>query len=196
MVLPIYPRLIGRAYEVDKTPIWSTGVQVANSGIEYRVPRWSYPVWDIDVQYEVLRNRSDLNELNTLWGFYCDRQGAALEFRFEDPEDNSVSTAQIGVGDGVMTVFQLSRPLAGFREPFRDIKGTPVVSVNSLPQSEGWALTETGKVVFDVPPPSGAIITASFSFYYRVRFLEDRLSATRFVDRLWSTSTITLRSVK
>lgn len=195
MVLPIYPRLIGRTYDVDKTPIWSTGVQVANSGLEYRVPRWSYPVWDIDVQYEVLRNRSDLNELNTLWGFYCDRQGAALEFRFEDPEDNSVSAAQIGVGDGVTAVFQLSRPLAGFREPIRDIKGTPVVSVNGLPQS-GWALTETGKVVFDVPPPSGAIITASFSFYYRVRFLEDRLSATRFVDRLWSTSTITLRSVK
>lgn len=196
MALPIYPNLIGRAYDVDKSPIWSTAVQVADSGLEYRVSRWSYPVWDLNVQYEVLRNRAELRELDALWGFYCARRGAGLEFRFDDPEDNTVADAQIGVGDGATTVFQLCRPLAEFVEPVRDIKGTPVVSVNGLIQAGGWVLAENGKVVFDAPPPSGAIISASFHFYFRVRFLEDRLSATRFADMLWSTSAIPLRSVK
>lgn len=196
MALPIYPELPGRVFEVEKTPIWSTGVQTSQSGVEYRWPRWSYPVWDIEVEYEFLRNRSAAEDLKALWGFYCERKGAASPFLFKDPEDNSAEGILIGVGDGARTAFQLSRPMANFREPFRDISGQPVVYLDGLIQAAGWTLAENGVVVFDAAPALGQQVSADFSYFFRVRFLEDRLSAARFANQLWSTGRITLRSLK
>lgn len=193
MTLAVYPALRGLDFDVTKTPIWSTDIQAAASGAEYRRARWSYPIWEFGLKYEFLRER--LGEFRQLVGFYNQRQGAAGEFLFEDPDDHTVTGQLLGLGDGATTRFQLMRNFGGFVEPFRDVKGVPVVRVGGVAAGP-FTIDATGGVVFAAAPGAGLAVSSDFSFYFRVRFKDDQLAGTKFADLLWQTDTVTLRTLK
>lgn len=194
----VFPSLPGLAWSVVRTPIWSTRVQTTVSGKETRTADWSTPVWQWTLQYELLRDDAT-DELRTLMGFFLQRQGSYDDFLYQDPDDNSVAGAVIDASaDGVTAAFQLVRDLGGYPEPITAINAVSAVYLNGTAQaSSGWSVdAATGVVTFTSAPAASSVVSADFSFYFRVRFKEDQADFEKFAQSLWGLKTIHLMSVK
>ena len=207
----IFPSLPGLRWEQKKTPLFITRIQRAASGTELRLSQFVYPLYQYDLSYEILRDNTLNNELKTLMGFYLSRQGAYDSFLYIDPSDNTVVGQQIGTGNGVTAAFQLVRTYGGFTEPCLDIQapGVPVLHVYvgyppvlqdpsyyDIKASDGTVSYFNGGILTfkagHIPGYAG--ITASFSYYKRVRFVEYQEDGSpggggsafnQFMYRLW-----------
>jgi uncharacterized protein (TIGR02217 family) len=134
--------------------------------------------------------------LQTLIGFYNARQGQFDDWLYSDPDDSSVTAQQFGVGDGVTTSFQLVRTFGGFSEPVTALVSTDFpVYVNGT-ATGAVAATLTGVVTFTTAPAAGALLTATFSYYWRVRFDDLDLTLDKMMGGLWSSGDISFTSVK
>jgi uncharacterized protein (TIGR02217 family) len=107
-----------------------------------------------------------------------------------------VADHRIGTGTGSKTTFQLGRSLGlttyEYLEPITEINGAVVVKVNGVTVSA--TLGSLGVVTLASPPANGAAVTASFSYYWRVRFSGD-LDLERWIKDIWNTKTISLVQV-
>ena len=190
----VYPSLPGLAWDRRRTPQWRTGIQTAVSGKETRAAYWQYPLYKWELTYEFLRADAVHAELQTLLGFFNARKGAFDDFLFLDPRDCSASGQALGVGNGSATGFPLARTLGGETEPVAAAVATPTVFLNGV---ETTAFTLSGNLLtFTSAPGSGVVITADFSFYWRVRFAEDTAEFSEFMYRLFECRTVLLQGVR
>ncbi|HLN25701.1 MAG TPA: DUF2460 domain-containing protein [Patescibacteria group bacterium] len=199
MSTAIFPTLPGLSWSVGKWPEFSTLVKQAANGAETRIAMWANPRWHFKLKYELLRDDAT-NELKTLAGFFMARRGQYDSFLFTDPDDNSVTGQMIGVADGATTTYQLLRAFGSFVEPIT----APNLSLPqnfyldgvSLAPGISWVIDPaTGLVTFSSAPPQG-MLTADFSYYFRVRFDMDQAEFEQFMHQLWSLDTCDLVSVK
>jgi uncharacterized protein (TIGR02217 family) len=137
------------------------------------------------------------DELRTLAGFFLQQQGAFLPFLFDDPTDNAVTGQPLGTGNASDTAFQLVRNMAGFVEPITAPNNLSAIYFNGVLQSpSGYAVDlDTGIVTFATPPPSGQLVTADFTYRFRVRFAEDTAEFDNFMYQLWQLQRIRLQSI-
>lgn len=204
-----YPTLKGLSYSVMKRPYFSTGTGTGAGGREVRVQYFAFPLWEWDLTYpDYLPDRTGTTDFRQLIGFYLGRYGSMMPFQFLDPDDNTVVGQPIGVGDGVTTQFILVRSYgvpAGFgTEPIGMAKldTTFNVYVDDVLQSEGVdytvnTLTPVANYVqFNSAPAGATVITCDMTYYYWVRFKDEPLEFEKFMDRLWSASKVTLRSLR
>lgn len=156
------------------------------SGHEETNQRWSCSrrSWDAGL---AIRSADRLAEVVTL---FEEVRGRANSFRFRDWLDwrsgapsapVSPTDQPLGSGDGVETAFQLQKRYGVVNPYFRPIAlphpGSVRVAVNGSEAMTGWSLSASGgRVVFSSPPPSGAVLTAGFTFDVPVRFAEATLS--------------------
>ena len=208
----IFPVLPGLKWETVKTPIFHTLIQRAVSTRESRASLHFYPLYQWDLSFEVLRETTGFTELQTLLGFYLRRQGAFDSFLYDDTTDNAVTGQAIGTGDGSIKTFQLVRSFGGWVDPIYEIKSSPapVISVaGSTIASNLYTIgyVASGALTFTNAPANGAAITADFSYYWRVRFLEfsdPSMSGsgssgdgfTNFMSRLWELSQLSMVSAR
>lgn len=192
MSLPIFPALPSMAWDSQKTARWSTKIQKYGSGKRKSLSQWAYPEWDIECSYTCLNPA----EIEQAAGFFNLVRGKFQPFLWKDPEDYKQTKVRIGTGNGVNTDFQLLRNLANlYVEPVRDVvAGTLVVyAEDSLITvtlgADGWITTAT-------PPAEGAVITASFEYYWRVVFDSDELNWTNFWYNYYKLNKITVVTVK
>lgn len=178
----IYPFALGRSTSV--APEFSTSVSVTSSGHERRNSLWA----DARVHFDVGPGIRSEAELSELLGFFRARRGAARGFRISDPYDNSSngmtgSPTQIdqllGVGDGTVAEFQLTKSYGGGADPqvrpiTRPRAETLLVSIDGTPSTD-WILGSKGRLIFSTAPPQGAEVRAGFLFDVPVRFAEDRI---------------------
>ncbi len=200
MSTSVFPTLAGLGFDVIRTPIWSNTIQESVSGKETAIGNWSYPKWQWELTFDVLRSDADTHEFQDLAGFFNLRHGRFDTFLYEDAEDNSVTGQSIGTGDGDTTTFQLIRTFGNFIEP---VFAPHTVSNVYLDGSDGggwsvsnWGTSTPGLITFDTAPDDGAAITADFSFYFPCRFNDDRMSFTNFMKRLWNAQSVAFTSVK
>jgi uncharacterized protein (TIGR02217 family) len=194
----VFPLLPGQVFVTKKSPTWSTDIKQAVSGRERRRQNWVYPLWNFQVQYEVLRDGPSFLEQQRLIAFFTAHAGQYQQFFYFDPSDNKVVNQPVGTGDGITTDFQLTRTFAAgrvsFTEPVRGLNGNPVVTVN------GTATSVTagafGQIVFASPPATGAAIAWSGSFLFLCRFTQDNLDVQQMMAGLWSQSGLAFASVK
>jgi uncharacterized protein (TIGR02217 family) len=172
--------------EASVAPAFSTNVVTSASGNEYRNVNWQQARLRFDAGPGV---RSDA-DIETLLAFFRARRGAAIGFRFRDPYDFSsngmagsptASDQQIGTGDGATIRFSLVKNYSGGEERriTRPAAGSVRVAVGGAEQVSGWTIEDAGKIVFDVAPSVGAVVTAGFLFDVPVRFAEDHLDVNR-----------------
>lgn len=192
----VFPTLPGLTWNVGKYPEFSTKIQTSASGFETRIALWATPIWHFTLNYEMLRDDATNNELKQLMGFFLQRQGQFEPFNYTDPTDNTVTGQNIGAGDGSTKTFQLIRALGGFVEPIKAINGTPTIYIDGAAQGSGWTVSSTGLITFTAAPTAGAIITADFAYYFRVRFTMDKAEFERWAYNLWQLQTCELVSVK
>lgn len=187
-IMEIFPALPGLSWNVQKTPQFNTISHRAVSGYEVRTALMQYPLWTFSLAYDLLRDDAT-SELKTLMGFFLQSQGSFAAFLYSDPSDNAVTKQGFGTGDGVTTSFQLIRAYGGFIEPVQNLDGTPGIEVNGVQQTLGIGnqcqISPTGLVTFTTAPASGAALTWTGNFYYRVRFSADKADFNQFMYQLY-----------
>lgn len=198
MSTAVYPTLATLGFSVFKKPEFSTIVQRAASGREIRAALWSYPIWEIRLTYEALRDDVANNEFKQLLGFFLLRQGSFDTFYFNDPDDNSVVDQVFGIGDGTTTQFQLIRSYASFIEPVYAVNTITNVKKAGATQTNptNYTINSTGLITFVSPPAAAASLTATFTYYYRARFKDDLAEFEKFMQQLWTAKTVAMVSVK
>jgi uncharacterized protein (TIGR02217 family) len=208
-----YPNLIGLTFPVVKTLIMSVQKGIAASGREVRIALYANPIWEFTLTYDYAPDKwitSPLtSDLRTLMGFYAGQGGSLLPFQFLDPDDNSVIGQAIGEGDLLGTSqFTFVRSLGGSYGSITEPVGmlntaqTLNVYVNGVLKTEGTDYTintstpVNNYVQFTSAPAPGAIITADFSYYFWVRFLDDQYDFSKFMSNLWEVKKIVLHSLR
>jgi len=158
-----------------------------------------------------LRSAEDLHDVLT---FFEARRGSLHGFRFRDPFDmkscrpEQTPTAldqPIGEGDGIRTVFELSKTYGSGADAYvrpvsKPVAGTVTVAVAGVAKTEGLNFTvdaSSGRVTFqpDHVPADGAAVTAGFVFDVPVRFDADRIEANLATFRAGNIPTIPLVEV-
>lgn len=202
-----FPLAIGRAAEAVTE--FATQVISAPSGHEQRVSEWA----DARMHYDVGPGVRSEAEPGVLIDFFRARRGAARGFRFRDPFDNSsgapsaepgagpeASDQVIGSGDGVGRDFPLvkrygSGAEAQVRRITLPVAGSVRAAVNGA-ATTGFAVLADGVLLFDAPPPAGAVVRAGFHFDVPVRFAEDRLAVSRATFRAGEVPSVPLIEVR
>src|SRR5579862_8753295 len=202
----IFPALPGLGWSVTKAPRFATRVQRAISGRELRVLDQPYPIWSWTLTYALLRDKWDargtgglgagFDELRTLAGFFLAQQGALQAFLFDDPSDDAVTGQIIGTGDAATASFQLVRTMGGFAEPITAPNTVAALYFDGVAQSPSLYAVDpaSGLVTFVAPPPAGQVVTADFTYWFRVRFADDTAEFENFMYQLWQLKQIKLQT--
>lgn len=193
----IFPSLPGLKWGTTKTPEWKTIIQESVSGKELAASLMTYPRWLYTLSYEFLRSGAEL-ELQTLVGFFNARRGKFDDFLYLDPDDNSVTVQSFGAGDGVAVSFGLTRPYGGFVEPVQNLNGAPSIYINGVLKTvtTDYTISSIGVVTFAIAPASGAVLTWTGNYYWRVRFTQDTNEITNFMQGLYEAKKLSFRTVK
>jgi uncharacterized protein (TIGR02217 family) len=199
---PSLPTLPGLAWSRRKKPAFNTRVASHASGREVRVALMNYPLYEFEATYGLTSSASGFaglgaSSLQNLMGFFLQLQGQFGTFLYTDPDDNSVTSQGIGVGDGATTAFSFVRALGGFAEPVGWVTAVSHVYLNGTPQSGGsYSLTTPNTLTFTTPPGAGVVVSTDFSFAFQCRFIDDQMEFEEFMSNLWKLASMKFRSVK
>lgn len=196
-----FPTLSGIRWDVKKRPRFNTIVQRTASGKEIRSALMSYPLWEFELSYDVLRGDAINLELQTLMGFFEQMLGSCTAFNYTDPTDYSVTSQAFGTGDGITTQFQLLRTLGGFIEPIQNVNSITGIYDNGSPVTQGagagkYTINSTGLVTFGTAPASGHALTWTGTYYFLCRFLDDIAEFNNFMYNLWDCQKVGFISIK
>jgi len=187
----VYPMSVpGLLPTVSVWPRFSTRTQSAVSGRETRAAFMQYPLWDITVGYEFLRANSAFPELDTIVGLFLACKGSWDSFLIAIPNDQACTNMPFATGDGVTTVFQLTRTRGaggfGFTEPVMNpLAVTNIKAAGAVVSGAGYTIGSTGLVTFTTAPASGAALTWTGTYYFRCRFTKDQIEFDGFMQDLY-----------
>jgi uncharacterized protein (TIGR02217 family) len=192
--------LKGITFSSFKTATWARRVQRSVSGRELVVQDYANPIWNFRLQFSFLRDYPVglvASEMKLLMDFVNQMQAFGDTFLYKDRDDYSVANGALGVGDGTKTTFQLLRAMTefGFYEDITAPLGVSNVYVDGVDPG-GWTLdADTGVITMASAPANGAVVTADFQFYFRVRLADDGVEFERFMHQLWAVKELRFRSV-
>jgi uncharacterized protein (TIGR02217 family) len=196
----VFPVLKGLTFDGKRRPTWNTGIQPALSGKESAIGYQQYPLYEWELNFEILDHSLVPSELLKLWGLFNAMNGRFDTFLYTDPLFNTLTDEQFGIGDGVTTAFQITAKMQnsggpGASEIIQNFNGTPVIKKATIVQTSptNYTLGPTGIVTFVTAPAAAAALTWSGSFYYRCRFLADSMDFSEFMARWWTTKQVAFR---
>jgi uncharacterized protein (TIGR02217 family) len=190
----VFPALVGLTWPVVKQPLFSTKIQRAVSGKEYRAAFMQYPLMTFTLPHDMLRDAAAFGELQAVMGFFNARQGSFDNFLFNDVTDNTAASQSFGTGDGNTTTFQLARTYGNGTANAVDLVMNPNVitsvynNASNIPHGAGagkYTVDGAGLVTFGTAPAANAAITWNGTFYYRCRFVADSLDFNEHMSGLW-----------
>lgn len=180
-----------------KTPAFPGTVihmPIAQTG-ELRSSTQVYPLWTIEYKMNfALGSEQQSSVYQYMLSFYLQMGGQLSDFFYEDPNDNYVSGAKFGTGDGTTTAFQLVRPIGAFNDIVQNLNGTPTIYIAGT-ASTALTVGATGIVTFTTAPASGAALSWTGKYFYRVRFADAKMSFEQMMNQLWSSKSIKLQTV-
>lgn len=188
---PRFPESV--SYGSSGGPEWKTFVWTGQSSDEQRQQNWvrARHRWNVSLGIR------DTTQMDTVRAFFYNMRGRACGFRFKDWRDFQITTEEIGTGDTVETVFQITKTYTTGAETYvRDLKkivaGTYSVYVNAVLQVEGGGNDytidiNTGIITFNSAPAADPI-TVTCEFDVPVRFDTDYMNPSEegFTTEAWS----------
>jgi len=186
--------------------MWSTRIQQSVSGAEVRIQDQTFPRYQWDLVYDLLRQGvihvgdAAWTEHQQLFGFYNLMGGSAQSFLYESDEDHQVTGQLLGTGDGSTKTFQLITSYGGFAQPCYAPHVVSHVYVNGV-DSGGWSVanwgsTTPGLVTLASAPAAGQSVTADFTYYYPVRFVDDQCKFSKFAKGMYEVKQLSFISIK
>ena len=199
MSTPLLPWLPGLTFQRGKSAMaGNTMIQTSESGKEVRISTQVRPRWNYELIYEVLRANgsrgavlgqyananqvplsSDLlnsgalidDEFAVLQGFVIGRAGAAGDFLYDDPSDNTAGLYRVAVADGTTASWQTAftySPLLYVDQAYEDIARV----LNSFGPWSTASINGSGLVTASPTPSKGQLLyvtnraASSNSTYY------------------------------
>lgn len=183
---PVYPLIV--------TPVWKTNIVPLGGAKEQRRKAWVCPKFNVQVNYKSI----SASEAETLWQFFMARAGRYEAFYIYDLALlASVSFSQAtplycATADGTTTIYDI---------PGR-ATSDQTICVDGVEDGSASILTGGGDGASDraswaAAPAEGAIISATFTGYLRmrVRFAQDALDRELFLRNLFNYLSISLTGV-
>lgn len=180
----VFPVLPGIKWGTEKAPQFKTRIKTAVSGFEVRHSDRVYPMYSLKMSFEFLRSAAAYAELQSIVGLFLRHKGAGDSFLLLDANDNTAMNQVFGVGNGSQTVYQLTSAWGGLVQPVCNIQTLTALHVDGVAQPYHF-LGPGGILTFISPPPAGAVLTWSGTYYYRTRFADDTLSPKQLWADIW-----------
>lgn len=193
----VFPTLAGLGFG-SRRALHSTNVQTAASGREVRIAMWTYPKYEWDLPFNYLKTDTGIAQFQTLIGFFNLMHGDLTAFLYADQYDYTVTAQAIGTGNATKTAFTLVKTFGGFTEPVQAVKVdtvTPLVYLDGVLKTVTTDYTinaTTGVLTFVTAPGNGVVVTATFEYYYRVRFKERMSEYQEFITNVYENKKVTL----
>ncbi len=194
-----FPTIDTLAWSVTVSPIFSTGAAQHVSGKEVRVSKYLAPLWEIELNYDLLRLASPYEELQAIVGFFAQCQGEDASFYFEPVTLSPVGGQAIGTGDGATTTFPFVVSIGGATISPANIGMPPNLYLDGVLQTSGYTVNTTAlapSVTFAPAPASGVAVSADFHWYFLCRFDDDSEDAEEFMAELYALQSLRLRTVR
>lgn len=206
MAPPILPTFKGFTYPVKRTPMARTLRQEAVSGQDNPIQLWTYPRWQYELPISVLNSGAtafqslSAIEMQTLAAFWNTVMfgSSGLVFQFTDPDDGTVTDQSFGSGDGVTVAFPLVRTMTGTGFTFVEPVFAPTITnvkISGTPTA-AYTLGTQGLVTFNSAPAAAAPLTWTGTFRWLVRFDDDSLEFSKFMNNLWECKALKFTSIK
>ena len=199
---PSFPTLSGLGWSVHKKPVFSTIVASHVSGREVSDALYQNPIWQFELTFDAMDSTSNTypgagaNSLQTLMGFFLERQGQYGTFLYVDPTDSAAADITFATGDGTTESFIFSRYMGAFLEPVGWVTSVSNVYLNGVNQASGWSLSTPNSLVFASAPGSGVSIAATFAYAFQCRFDSDDQDFEQFMSALWKAESVKFKSVR
>lgn len=196
-VFPPLATTPGLSWNVRQTPQFNTLTQRSVNGRELRAALMAYPLWNIELTYDVLRDADygSYTELETIVWFFLARQGAFDNFLWVNPNDKTASgstNANMGTGNASNLTFQLARQRGAggftFNEPINNVTAVSTITFNGVTQNTAnYTTGNTGLITFNstTRPGNGVLVAWTGTYYYKCRFLQDAPDFDNFMRGLW-----------
>lgn len=188
----VFPLFKGIKIGTTRKAAFRTDVQEAQSGAEFRVSRMESPRWRWRLTLDILLDDGLAScDLESLFGLFVRVRGAQDSFLFSPPDRTLTETNAVQMtGDGTTKRFYLRMPWgASGWEWVRELD-TSLLALTVKVAGATTAVTTTSedgliKCTFASAPANGALVTASFGYRYRVRFVDDALEVERFAQGMF-----------
>jgi hypothetical protein len=184
MPLPVFPSLPGIAWPVTRRAVWDTVKDEALSRKRTRYANRSYPTYQYEAKFNVLRTAQAFAEWQTLQGFLNGLTGGVGLFLYDDPNDDTATAQNFGAGDGASTQFQLTRTLGGFTEPVFFPNVIADIKVSGVTKTLGvdYTIGNYGIITFAAPPNAAAPLTWDGTFFWGCRIDDDVVDFSNFAS--------------
>lgn len=155
---------------------FNTQVQTSGSGLVRTMTNLHYPDWVISTKLHYLTDQ----DARVLFGFVALVKGAYEPFLWHDPEDNHEEKVQLplispGRYQAVMKFGDYVEPAAHIENVTVYVSGTQIATSSYTVQN--------GYITITPAPAAGAIITASYDYWWKVRFKDDGMGIKKvFAD--------------
>lgn len=194
------PTLPGLAFPVVKRPVTETIVANHPSGREVRTPLNSGR-WEWELSFEGLASDNGVimpglgaQSMQALLSLYMLCQGSVGTFLYTDPTDSAAENQFIATGDGSTSVFTAVRSIGAATEPVGFISALTSVKVNGVAPTS-FSVVAPNKISISPTPANGSTISASFSYQFMCRFMDDSIDFEEFFSAVWRLKSLKFRSV-
>jgi uncharacterized protein (TIGR02217 family) len=175
------------AFGATGGPERRTEITTLQSGLERRNARQVHGRRRFDAASGV----QVLADIEAIAAFFEARRGELFSFRYRDPFDWKSCTVKnvpaatdqpLGIGDGIATVFQLTKTYGtgpgAYMRPIRlPVAGTVKAAVDGNAIATGFSVDPmAGTIAFDVAPATGAVLTAGYEYDIKARFATPALT--------------------
>lgn len=177
MTLSKFPvQLQGRvAYNSSKQQSWDSEVYESASGRYRSLSNQLYPKWKIHVLIQPLTDA----DARLLMGFVAARKGGYEPFLWKDAEDcheQGITLANVSP-----LVYQAVAKFGNYVEPVEYIENVKVY-VDGTETSD--YTVSNGYITFESAPATGAVVTADYDYYWKVRFDDDGMGIDHIFDNI------------
>ena len=145
------------------------------------------PTWSISIKYAWLTDEN----YRTIMGFVALLKGAHKPFWWLDPEDYQETGIQLPRNnDGS---YQCVMKIGDYVEAVDKVDQL-TVWVDGVQRASNTYTVNGGTITFRTAPASGAVVTASYRYYWKVHLPDDGISIDHVFTNLKQTGTIKFES--
>jgi len=209
----IFPALPGISMDIKTTAQFSTVVQTGPDRGEARVSLDPFPLWQFEISFGYIRDyleaaeagispETGYTQLQQIVALFCACSGKLKSFLLSPSiitkrsNEGVVTAGTIGTGDGATLDFQTIRTVGAYYDEVQNVTpGTMHVFLNGV-ETTAFSLSSSGVIQFLTPPAIGVLITASFEWMYRVRFVEDEEEFDQFLFQIYQRNSLKLLQVR
>lgn len=157
---------------------WDVNEQTSASGKSRTLTNQSLPGWVFTITFPALSSE----ERNKLFAFFTRVKGSAIPFFYKDAEDYNAEGVTLPQNtDGT---YQLVAWMNGQQEPIYYADELKVY-VDGTEQGSSTYTVSDGAVKFSTAPASTAKVTATYEYWWKVRFSKSKLQIKQRAKNLF-----------